>query len=57
VRVHASPGGRTIAAWPEGTHATIVAGPEAAQGQDWLRVRDDKSLEGWVAADYILISP
>jgi uncharacterized hydrophobic protein (TIGR00271 family) len=57
VRVHASPGGKTIAAWPEGTRVTIIAGPESVQGQDWLRVRDDKGVEGWVAADYILISP
>jgi uncharacterized hydrophobic protein (TIGR00271 family) len=57
VRVHTSPGGRTIAAWPEGTHITLVAGPESAQGQTWLHVRDDKGLEGWVAADYISTSP
>jgi uncharacterized hydrophobic protein (TIGR00271 family) len=57
VRVHASPGGGTIAVWPEGTHITLVAGPESAQGQTWLLVRDDKGLEGWVAADYIAISP
>jgi uncharacterized hydrophobic protein (TIGR00271 family) len=55
VRVRALPGGKTIAAWPEGTHITIIAGPESAQGQDWLRVRDDKGLEGWVAAEYVLV--
>jgi hypothetical protein len=57
VRVHASPGGKTIAAWPEGTRVTLIAGPESAQGQDWLRARDDKGLDGWVAADYILVGP
>jgi uncharacterized hydrophobic protein (TIGR00271 family) len=57
VRVRASPGEKTIAAWPEGTHVTIIAGPESAQGQDWLRVRGDKGIEGWVAAEYILVGP
>jgi uncharacterized hydrophobic protein (TIGR00271 family) len=57
VRVRASPGGKTVAVWTEGTRVTIVAGPESVQGQAWLRVRDDKGIEGWVAADYILLNP
>jgi uncharacterized hydrophobic protein (TIGR00271 family) len=57
VRVRAAPGGQTVTAWREGTRVTLLAGPVRADGRDWLRLRDESGLAGWVAAEYVLISP
>jgi SH3-like domain-containing protein len=45
----------TFTAWSEGTRVTVIAGPEAAQGRNWLQVRDEAGIEGWIIANYISI--
>ena len=58
VLVHASPDGPTFTAWREGTPVTVVlVAPIAANGRDWLKVRDASGVEGWVAAEYVSIAP
>jgi uncharacterized hydrophobic protein (TIGR00271 family) len=57
VFVHASPGGPAFTAWSEGTRVVIVSGPETANGQNWLRVRNEIGIEGWVAAGYVSSGP
>ena len=53
VLVRASPGGRSFAAWTEGTRVTLISGPVEADGRAWLRLSDESGVEGWVAAEYV----
>jgi hypothetical protein len=46
-----------VTAWREGTRVTLLAGPVQADGRDWLRLRDESGFAGWVAAEYVLITP
>jgi len=58
VLVHTSPGGPTLTAFREGMRVTLLnADPQAANGRDWLRVRDENGIEGWVAAEYVAPAP
>jgi hypothetical protein len=55
--VVANTGGPAFTAWREGTRVILIAAPEMADGREWLRVRDESGIEGWVAADYVSIVP
>jgi hypothetical protein len=48
----------TFTAIREGARVTLIdAVPQAANGRDWLRVRDESGIEGWVAAEYVALAP
>jgi hypothetical protein len=53
LRVHLSPDGPTFTNWRDGTRLTLVTGPVRAGGVEWLQMRDENGLTGWVAAAYI----
>jgi hypothetical protein len=53
VRVRVSPGGLALTAWFEGTRVTLVdADSELVNGLEWLHVRNELGVEGWIAAEY-----
>lgn len=46
-----------LARLPIGTQMQILAGPTAASGQTWWQVRTVGGVEGWVAADNLVVQP
>jgi hypothetical protein len=46
-----------LARLPIGTQMQILAGPTAAGGQTWWQVRTVGGVEGWVAADNLVVQP
>lgn len=57
LRVHLSPDGSVFSNWRDGTQLTVVAGPVTVGGRDWLQLRDEFGITGWVVADYIELNP
>lgn len=56
VRVHISPGGPVFTAWSEGAHVILAdAAPQSVNGLNWLHVRNELGLEGWIVAEYLQI--
>jgi uncharacterized hydrophobic protein (TIGR00271 family) len=53
LRVHLSPAGPAFTNWRDGTVLTLLAGPVTADGQEWLQMRDENGITGWVVAEYI----
>lgn len=48
-----APGGKVIAALPEGTPVAILYRREIANNMEWVEVRDAQGRIGWVAAQFL----
>ena len=44
----------TLQTLKDGTHLTVLEGPEQADGYKWWRVQTDDGQEGWVAGDWLV---
>ncbi len=43
----------TLGTLGDGTHLTVLAGPESADGYEWWQVSTDDGREGWVAGEWL----
>ncbi len=49
--------GDVIDSLPDGTVVELLGDSQTAVGLEWLKVRDPKGREGWVAGQYLIINP
>ncbi len=57
VFIHASPDGPSFTAWHDGTRAVIIGQETTLNSRNWLRLRDDRGIEGWVGSEYFILAP
>jgi uncharacterized protein YgiM (DUF1202 family) len=49
--------GELIDKLPDGTVVELLGETQSEGGFEWQKVRDSKGREGWVAGQYLIVSP
>jgi len=53
LRANPGTGSRVIGVLADGAYVDILAGPESANGYEWVRVNSSRSGSGWCVTDYL----
>jgi hypothetical protein len=56
LRLRSAPGlnQETLGTLEDGTHLTVLEGPESVDGYEWWKVRADDGRQGWVASEWLV---